>query len=63
MSELEAVVAAQAREANTGLIVMSDSFMSGHGKEITSLAARYRLPDRLSVPFLHRTRWPAVLRK
>jgi len=43
-SELEAVVAAQAREANTGLIVMSDSFMSGHGKEITSLAARYRLP-------------------
>jgi len=43
-SELEAVVAAQAREPNTGLIVMSDSFMSGHGKEITSLAARYRLP-------------------
>ena len=41
-SELEAVVAAQAREPNTGLIVMSDSFMSGH--EITSLAARYRLP-------------------
>jgi putative ABC transport system substrate-binding protein len=23
---------------------MSDSFMSGHGNEITSLAARYRLP-------------------
>jgi len=23
---------------------MSDSFMSGHGEEITSLAARYRLP-------------------
>ena len=43
-SELEAVVAAQARDPNTGLIVMSDSFMSGHGKEITSLAARYRLP-------------------
>jgi putative tryptophan/tyrosine transport system substrate-binding protein len=43
-SELEAVVAAQAREPNTGLIVMSDSFTSGHGKEITSLAARYRLP-------------------
>jgi putative ABC transport system substrate-binding protein len=43
-SELEAVVAAQAREPNTGLIVMSDSFMSSHGKEITSLAARYRLP-------------------
>jgi putative ABC transport system substrate-binding protein len=43
-SELEPVVAAQAREPNTGLIVMSDGFMSGHGKEITSLAARYRLP-------------------
>jgi putative ABC transport system substrate-binding protein len=43
-SELEAVVAAQAREPNTGLIVMSDSFMSGHGNEITSLAARHRLP-------------------
>jgi putative ABC transport system substrate-binding protein len=43
-SELEAVVAAQSHEPNTGLIVMSDSFMSGHGEEITSLAARYRLP-------------------
>jgi putative ABC transport system substrate-binding protein len=43
-SELESVVAAQAREPNTGLIVMSDSFMSGHGEEITLLAARYRLP-------------------
>jgi putative ABC transport system substrate-binding protein len=43
-SEFEAVVVAQSREPNTGLIVMSDSFMSGHGKEITSLAVRYRLP-------------------
>jgi putative ABC transport system substrate-binding protein len=43
-SELESVVAAQAREPKGSLIVMSDSFMSVHRVEITSLAARYRLP-------------------
>jgi len=43
-SELESVVAAQAREPNGGLIVMPDSFMDAHRVEITSLAARYRLP-------------------
>jgi putative ABC transport system substrate-binding protein len=43
-SELEVVVAAQAREPNGGLIVMPDSFMSVHRAEITSLAARYHLP-------------------
>ena len=43
-SELESVVAAQAREPNGGLIVMPDTFTSAHGAEITSLAARYRLP-------------------
>jgi putative ABC transport system substrate-binding protein len=43
-SELESVVAAQAREPNGGLIVMSDPFMQAHRAEITSLAARYRLP-------------------
>jgi putative ABC transport system substrate-binding protein len=43
-SELESVVAAQAREPNGSLIVMSDSFMSVHRIEVTSLAARYRLP-------------------
>jgi putative ABC transport system substrate-binding protein len=43
-SELESVVAAQAREPNGGLIVMPDSFMIAHRVEITSLAARYRLP-------------------
>jgi putative ABC transport system substrate-binding protein len=42
--ELESVVAAQAREPNTGLIVMPDAFMTGHSEEITILAARYRLP-------------------
>src|SRR5438874_162628 len=43
-SELESVFAAQAREPNGGLIVMSDSFTLAHSVEITSLAARYRLP-------------------
>jgi ABC-type uncharacterized transport system substrate-binding protein len=43
-SELESVVAAQAREPNGGLVVMTDTFTSVHRVEITSLAARYRLP-------------------
>jgi putative tryptophan/tyrosine transport system substrate-binding protein len=43
-SELEAVVAAQGRDLNSGLIVMPDSFTMGHSAEITLLAARYRLP-------------------
>ena len=43
VSQLEAV-AAQARERNGGLIVMSDSFLWLHRAEIISLAARYRLP-------------------
>jgi ABC-type uncharacterized transport system substrate-binding protein len=44
ISELESVVAAQAREPNGGLIVMPQSFMTAHRTEIISLAARYRLP-------------------
>jgi putative tryptophan/tyrosine transport system substrate-binding protein len=43
-SELESVVAAQAREPNSGLIAMPDSFTNAHRAEIISLAARYRLP-------------------
>jgi putative ABC transport system substrate-binding protein len=43
-SELESVVAAQAHEPNSGLIVMPDSFTDIYRVEITSLAARYRLP-------------------
>jgi putative ABC transport system substrate-binding protein len=43
-SELEPVIAAQAREPNAGLIAMPDSFTDTHRVEITSLAARYRLP-------------------
>jgi ABC-type uncharacterized transport system substrate-binding protein len=43
-SEVETVIAAQAREPNGGLIVMPDGFTTGHGQEITLLAARYGLP-------------------
>jgi len=43
-SELEPVFAAQARAANSGLAVMTDSFTSVHRAEIVSLAAHYRLP-------------------
>jgi putative ABC transport system substrate-binding protein len=43
-SELESVIAAQACEPNCGLISMPDSFADAHRVEITSLAARYRLP-------------------
>jgi len=43
-SELQSVVATQAREPNSGLIVMPDSFLIVHRAEVTSLAARYRLP-------------------
>jgi ABC-type uncharacterized transport system substrate-binding protein len=43
-SELESVVAAQAREPNGGLIVMPGGFLNVYRAEIISLAARYRLP-------------------
>src|SRR5262249_49769072 len=44
ISELESVVAAQARKPRGSLIVMPDSFTDVHRAEITSLAARYSLP-------------------
>jgi putative tryptophan/tyrosine transport system substrate-binding protein len=43
-SELESVVAAHAREPNSGLIVTPEAFMNVHRAEVTSLAARYHLP-------------------
>jgi putative ABC transport system substrate-binding protein len=43
-SELEPIIATQARAPNGGLIVMPDPFMVAHRAEVTSLAARYRLP-------------------
>jgi putative tryptophan/tyrosine transport system substrate-binding protein len=44
MIELETVIAALAREPNGGLIAMPDGFNTAHRVEVTSLAARYRLP-------------------
>jgi len=43
-SELESVIAGQAREQNSGLIVIPDSFLIVHRAEVTSLATRYQLP-------------------
>src|SRR5215471_19053910 len=43
-SELESVMAELARVPNSGLVVMPDTFTDAHRVEITSLAARYRLP-------------------
>ena len=44
MTELDTVIAAQARDPNGGLMLMPDGFMFAHHAEIASLAARYRLP-------------------
>src|SRR5258705_12989589 len=43
-SDLEGVFAAQAREPNSGLLVMPDGFLNVHRAEFVSLAARYGLP-------------------
>jgi putative tryptophan/tyrosine transport system substrate-binding protein len=43
-SELESAIAAQAREPNGGIVVMPEAFTLAHRAEITTLAARYRLP-------------------
>jgi ABC-type uncharacterized transport system substrate-binding protein len=48
-SDLNSVIAAQARAPNGGLIVMPDAFIVTHRAEITLLAARYRLPAVYSV--------------
>jgi putative tryptophan/tyrosine transport system substrate-binding protein len=43
-SALESAIAGQAREPNGGLIGIPDSFLNAHHAEVTTLAARYRLP-------------------
>ncbi len=42
--EIEGVIAAQARDPGSGLIVMPDPFNAANGEQITLLAARYRVP-------------------
>jgi putative ABC transport system substrate-binding protein len=44
MPEVELLLTTQAREANSGLVVMPDAFTVSHNAEITSLAARFRVP-------------------
>ena len=44
ISELEAVVAEHARAPLGGLVMIPDAYMTGHSREVISLAARYRLP-------------------
>jgi putative ABC transport system substrate-binding protein len=43
-AELKSAITAQARTPNGGLVVLTDSFLVTHRVEITSLAARHRLP-------------------
>jgi putative ABC transport system substrate-binding protein len=50
-SELAPVIAAQAREPNSSLIVTPDSFTTAHRVEIISLAARHRLPAVYPFPY------------
>jgi putative ABC transport system substrate-binding protein len=44
MAELEAAVAAQAREPDGGIVSMPDSFLRNRSTELIALAARHRLP-------------------
>jgi putative ABC transport system substrate-binding protein len=44
MSELESLFTTQAREANSGFVVIPDVFTIFHRAEIISLAARWRVP-------------------
>jgi putative ABC transport system substrate-binding protein len=44
MTEVESLVATQAREPNGGLVVIPDAFTISHRSAITSLAAHYRVP-------------------
>jgi putative ABC transport system substrate-binding protein len=44
MPELESLFTTQARESNSGFVVIPDVFTVGHRAEIISLAARFRVP-------------------
>jgi len=44
MATLEAFLAAQAHEPNTGIIPMPSAFSSGHTAELAEMMARFRLP-------------------
>jgi putative tryptophan/tyrosine transport system substrate-binding protein len=61
-SELESVVAAQAREPNSGLIVVPDAFTAVPSRRGRSAGGSLPSPSRLSVPSVYRTRRAGVLR-
>jgi putative tryptophan/tyrosine transport system substrate-binding protein len=42
--ELESIIAAQAREPNSGLVVIPDAFTELHSAEIVALAVRHHIP-------------------
>ncbi len=42
--DLESLIATEAREPNSGLVVIPDAFTTRHRAEITALAARYHVP-------------------
>jgi putative ABC transport system substrate-binding protein len=44
ISELETAITSQAREPNSGLIVMPDGFLNVHRTQLIALTARYRVP-------------------
>jgi len=44
ISEFESVCAAQARQPNGGMVLVPDPYMLAHRSEVTSAAARHRLP-------------------
>jgi putative ABC transport system substrate-binding protein len=44
MLELESIFTTQARDPNSGFVVIPDVFTVAHREEITSLAARWRVP-------------------
>jgi putative ABC transport system substrate-binding protein len=51
MSEFEAAVAAHAHAPLGGLVLFPDAYLTGHRLEVTSMAARYRLPAVYSYRF------------
>ena len=49
LGELEAIMAANAREPNIGQIAMPDGFASANYREITAMATRHRIPTIYAV--------------
>lgn len=44
MQDLESLIATEAHEPSSGLVVIPDAFTTGHRVEITALVARYHIP-------------------